>query len=269
MKTCPHCQSVNLDVNTYCEKCGELLESVPVINSVLGTDTTNVIPSYTDTPALQYFSNIQPVKKSKTKFILIGIVGCVFLISIIAFFALFFLPRMLVSPDDLMARGDYKKAYSYANAEEKEEVLKENMIAYICKDVPDALKNPSSFELRNAWYDPSEQRIVLEVGGTNSYGGVISNYWYYTYQTDEQEYGLWTTISDMDDEEYDLWDDSEETLEKLLNNAARSVIRKMREQDSLKLSKAGINRINDLFQNDILDDVELLDENIIHEQTDD
>lgn len=172
-----------------------------------------------------------------------------------------------MSPDDLMTRGDYKKAYSYASAEEKDEVLKENMIAYICKDVPDALKNPSSFELRNAWYDPSERRIVLEVGGTNSFGGVISNYWYYTYQTDEQEYGLWTTISDMDDEEYDLWDDSEEKLEKLFNNAARSVIREMKEQDSFKLSKNGVNRVNGLFQNDMLDDVVLIDENIVHDRT--
>ena len=166
----------------------------------------------------------------------------------------------LPNTEELLAKGDYKAAFSRAKDDEKDEVLKENLIAYICKDIPDKMKDPSSFVLRQAWYDPNGQDVVIEVGGTNSYGGVISNYWYYRYDEDDQEYSLWCTISDMDEEEITSYDDTEEKLEKLLKNAARIVIRRMVNDSSMEMDKNGVKRINQHFENEQLEDVELLEE---------
>ena len=221
MKKCPCCHLANTDENTFCENCGANL-------------LTGEMP-LSPAPAAQYLPYIQPAKKSKAKkpktqkfnvkFVLIGAISGLILAV---------LSLIILSPDNLMAKGHYKAAYVFANTEKKKEVLKENLVAYICKEVPDNIEHdPDSFKLRDAWYDPITQRIALRVSASNAVGATISDYCYYTYRIEVQEYCL----------------SSEEWLP----------------DDKLKLSKTSIKHINDLFQNGMLDDVELLEENLVDE----
>ena len=160
-----------------------------------------------------------------------------------------------------MSLGEYQKAYNEANADERKSILLENMIAYVAKDIPDSLKDPESFSLRDAWFDRNEKEMVLYVSGANSFGATTSSYWYYIYDDDKREYQLYVTLSDLEEEEEYSWDDSSEKLEKMLKNFARDDVKEIIANNSYKLSKDGIKNINHLFEEDILENVKLLVEN--------
>lgn len=70
----------------------------------------------------------------------------------------------MVSVEDLCAKGKYIEAYKKAKAEEKMDVLSENVIAVLSQKSSDLLKDPSSLVLRNAWYYPY-LRNDGEIGG--------------------------------------------------------------------------------------------------------
>ena len=167
---------------------------------------------------------------------------------------------LLPSTEDLLAQGEYEAAYNRAKADEKAEVLEENLVAYICKSIPEGMKNPSSFELRNAWCDMDAGKIVCEVGGSNSYGGIVTNLWYYTYDEEDGEYALYIAVSDLEEESSYSWDDFTDKLETWLENDAKEEIEKLMDEPSIKLNKAGVERINHMFQEGTLEDVECLPE---------
>ncbi len=175
--------------------------------------------------------------------------------------ALFVVPAITVSTDDLLMRGDFEGAYAKASGEkEKTDVLVLNHIATLCPDVVDGLKDGDSFELRQAWYDPSECEIVLKVSGANSMGGTVSNYWYYTFDEDEGSFSLYTAVSDFEEEEiYEYADDWDEKLEKALKNVAKEDISAIISDDELELPKGHVKAINSLFKEGKLDDVALID----------
>lgn len=158
----------------------------------------------------------------------------------------------------LIMEGDYREAYARAEDEQKEEIVTENLIAYLCSNAYPSMKDPDSFGLRNAWYDKSEKEIVLQISGSNSYGGTVSQYWYYKYL--EGEYVLYTTMSDFDHESYYSWDDTEDIVEKILENAAKDSAKKIVKNESKKISSTIVDNINQLFENKKLKDVELLPE---------
>ena len=122
------------------------------------------------------------------------------------------------------------------------------------------MKDPDSFKLRDAWYDADGDRIVLKIQGANSYGGDVTNYWFYTFSDEDQEYRLWTALSDLDQEETKSWDDKSDIIEKVLKNAAKKSVQEIMDEKDYKLDKEVIKRINDLSEKDMLDDVKLLDE---------
>ena len=122
-----------------------------------------------NTPPVVYPVNGAVVqKKSSAAKIVALIVALLVGISAAVVAGVLLIPRLLVSTDDLLAQGAYAQAYERAGSDEKEDVLTENQIAYLCKDVIEELKDPSSFKLRNAWYDQEGQYIVLKVSGKNS-----------------------------------------------------------------------------------------------------
>ncbi len=166
--------------------------------------------------------------------------------------------KVEITIESLLKEGNYEEAYTRSSDEDKVSVLDENLIACICAEAYPQLKNPESFTLRDAWIDKSKRKIVLHIGGTNSYGGTISSYWYYTF---DDEYKLYTTVSDFDKEELYTWDDVDEMLEKVLTNAAKEEIKKIVYNDALKLDKDSIKNINYLFENDKLGEVIMLTEN--------
>ena len=159
-----------------------------------------------------------------------------------------------------MEKGDYQTAYKIANSSAKEDVLRENIIAVISEDCIDSLKDSSSFELRDAWIrvNDSSKVIILQVAANNSYGNKVVNYWYYSYDKEDKEYSLYTTFSDFSEEKSYSWDDSSEKLEKALKNLAKTTAKTVM-SDGIKIKDESIDNINQLFANDILEDIDLID----------
>ena len=84
-----------------------------------------------------------------------------------------------------------------AKPEEKEAVLEENLVAVICADVKGNMKDPDSFDLREVWCDLEENRVAIEFGGKNGFGGIVSSFAYYEFDKDEQDYEWQTSVSDL------------------------------------------------------------------------
>ena len=157
-----------------------------------------------------------------------------------------------------LSEGNYAGAFELANEEQKADILKENLIAYICKDIPDALKDPRSFALLDAWYDYNKSELVLNVQGANAFGGKVSSYWYYKYDNDKGKYSLYITFNTFEHEE--------ETGEgaafmAAVKDGVKKAAAEIIANDDYKLSKKGVKNINDLFEEATLYDVKLLPEN--------
>jgi hypothetical protein len=129
----------------------------------------------------------------------------------------------------------------------------------------DNLKDPSSFVLRDAYFYKTTNsngetiyQLVLYISGANSYGASVSSYWLYTWDTDDEAFSYYTSVSSLSNEEYNSWDDTDDMIEKLVNNVGRSIIKTVM-SDGIKLGNDAVDRINTFFDEDTLDDVELLD----------
>lgn len=109
---------------------------------------------------------------------------------------------------------------------------------------------------RDAYYDCQydteegtlSQQAVLYVSGANSYGASVSSYWLYAYDSEDDDWTLWGTCSslnlDSDDDDY------------LVSLFAKLIVER---DEVMKLNKSQIKNINTMFENDLLDQVELLD----------
>ena len=254
---CPKCGTERGATNNkICKNCGNVIEVGEKFCSKCGNKAQTDFQS-------DIVDNIQnTIKKNKfNKKTILIFSAFIFIIIAAIILCTNVLPKLMVSTTELLSEGKYEEAYQKAKSDEKEKILTENLIAYISNDASESLKDPSSFVLRNAWYDKSKQIIVLYINGNNSYGASVSGYWYYTYDTDENEYQLYTSLSSLENEKTYSWDDYSEKLEKILKNAAREIVKDIIADDSLEVSKDSIDNINNLFEKRILDDVELLSDN--------
>ena len=250
---CPACGTAVVPspvISPACPRCGAALQPGQAFCAVCGSA---VVPG-DYVPA--GYSATSVAKRHNGGRIALLVISILLGMVAVAAALVFLLPKLLVSNEELLAQGQYLQAYERASEEEKTDILNENQIAIICNEVVDGLKDPTSFQLREAWIDTSNEQIVLEVGAKNSYGGFVVNYWYYTFDDEENEYSLYTTLTDLDEEEYYSWDDTEDRLEKLLKNLARTKVESIMEDDNLKLSSESIDNINQLFENDLLDSIE-------------
>ena len=170
-------------------------------------------------PGAQLYPNpnpivVNPAAKKRTGLI-IGIIGGVVGLALLAVLAIVLLPKLFVTPEKLSNKGEYRKAYEKAEGEEKFNVLAESMVNSIIQEAKDSMKDPDSFELRDAWYyyfkrDDGRlgQQIVLYIKGANSYGGMVSYYWLYVYDADDGVFEFWdsydTIETDQNDEYWDI-----------------------------------------------------------------
>ncbi len=258
---CPKCGTPKADTNKkVCGKCGSELQEGQEFCPKCGQKVGLAVDANVSSAISQFNAEINKANESKKKKPIKIIIVAVIALAVIVAGAVV-APKLFKSTSDYLAMGDYEKAYSVAKGDEKEDVLVENLIAFVAKDVPDTLKDPSSFSLRDVWFDSANQRIVLYVSGANSYGATASSYRYYTYDEDDGEYSLYASLSDLDEEETYSWDDASEMLDKMLRNSARRTVIEIIGNSSMKLDKVSIKNINNLFEQDILDSIELLDEN--------
>lgn len=257
-KFCPNCGKSCEAVNVikYCNGCGEILDKNVKFCSKCGTK----VPAKIDININGAEKIVQSAREKMSLKKISIIAAMIIAVALMVVIGKNVIPKIFVSTETLLSIGDYQKALSKAKKDEKNEILIENLISNICKEAEDNLRDPSSFNLRDAWYESSEKkRIVLSISGKNGMGGTVTNYWLYTYDSGDDRYELYTTISDMKDEEYKSYDDKEDKLEKLLNNLSRSTIREIIDDDN-KIDKVVVERINGLHSEDLLKDVELLEE---------
>lgn len=169
---------------------------------------------------------------------------------------------LLFPPVDwLLAAGRYQRAYQVASSEKKEAVFAENLAAYLCEDVAQRLKAPSSFVLYEVWYDTG--MVILRVGGTNAYGGMTSSYFDYDNFVDPHNimafhFGACIPDNDFELEDVYSYDNSADQLEKRLRNSARRAISRIIEKKELALPKEAVDRINKLFSQGKLNEIKTI-----------
>lgn len=262
---CPKCGTAkNAPKKNVCGKCGAELQDGQEFCPKCGQKAGLAVDAGVSSAINQFNAGVNKTNEAKKKKPMKMIVAAVVAVAVIAVGALV-APKIFVSVDDLCAQGNYEKAYAKAGADEKMEVLAENIAAVQSAFSADNLKDPNSFELRDAYYHETTnsdgailKRLVLYISGANSYGAKVSSYWLYTWSEDDPEWDYYCSVSDLSDEEYSSYDDTDEKLEKLLNNLGRSII-KTAMSDGIKLSKDSVKRINAMFEADTLDEVKLLD----------
>lgn len=263
-KRCPKCQALLTEEQVFCPECGTSFKKFcPNCRTELQEGQAfcpscgwKVEENHADLSSsiVQFNQEIQKQKgKNKILPILLGILA-------VCGIAVYLLVTIFLNPQHYIEKGDYQTAYKVANAESKEYVLRENIIAVVSSDCVDSLKDSASFELREAYisFKDSSKGIVLKVAANNSYGNQVINYWYYTYDKDDAEYSLYTSFSDFDEEKTYSWDNSSERIEKLLKNLAKTTAKTII-SNGYKIKDESVDNINQLFENDILDDVRLLD----------
>lgn len=254
---CPNCGTEKGATNNkICKKCGNVIE----VNERFCSKCGNKVKLDFQSDIIENIQNNISKNNFNTKEKIIFIIA-IAIIIIGLILCVTVLPKLTISTSELLSEGKYAEAYKKAKSEEKEDVLIENLIAHISYKASESLKDPSSFVLRNAWYDENNQRIVLYLNGNNSYGASVAGYWYYTYDDDENEYQLYTSLSSLESEKTYSWDDYSEKIEKILKNAARNIVKEIISDDTLKVNKNSIDNINNLFKKDLLDDVKLLNDN--------
>ena len=248
---CPKCGTEKgYTNNKKCLKCGAIIDPGEKFCSKCGTKAKIDIQS----DLMDKTKKIKNINKKK-----IGlIVGIIAIIVIIGIAASKIIPVLTISVDDLLAEGNYQKAFEKAKKDDaKKDVLLENIIAKYSYEISDGLKDPDSFKLSHVYYD-GEDEIVFEVIGKNSYGGNVTNYYDYRYSEDDHEYQLFVYLSSLEEEETSYWDTSSEKLDKILKNVVRSTIVILMKDKDKKVSDEVVDRVNNLFKQNKLRNVELI-----------
>lgn len=264
-KRCPNCQALLTKEQIFCPECGtsfkkfcpncntELQEGQAFCSSCgqkVGDQTAN-----TNADIAQFNAGIEKQKnKKKILPIILGALG----ICVVALYLIF---TIFLNPQHYIEKGNYQTAYKVSSGSVKETILRENIIAVVSADCMDSLKDPASFELRDAWISVKDDSkvVLLKVAANNSYGNTVINYWHYSWDKDDKEYSLLTTFSDFNEEKTYSWDDSDERIEKILKNAIKnSDADYVSGKRGVHIESESIDTINELFENDILEDVTLI-----------
>lgn len=284
---CPKCGTPkNAPDNTVCAKCGaEITEGhdfCPKCGHKVGLTVDSGVSS-----AISKFNENQ-TKKNKKKIIVPIVVAAIVIGLIVG--GIVIVPKLMIDTagyieqgdlekayskaktdeekqlvaDAYMAKGDYGLAYDRAPTDESKKMIKyESIAAERSSYSAENLKDPSSFSLREAYYNDHEHEgkttpiLVLYISGANSYGANVSSYWLYTYDSDDKAWEYFCSVSDLSNEEYSKYDDDDEKLEKIVNNLGRVYIKEAMSSGT-KLSKDSVKRINDMFADGTLDKVEAI-----------
>lgn len=251
---CPHCGSPVTPTFIppvapqflQCSKCGTTLPGNAAFCSKCGSNE------------LVFPTGINP-KTGKKKSKASKVFRTLLIIFLVIVLALVVIPAIHVTPEEMMEEGNYIEAYqSVDSTYEKDEILAENVIAVLSAETSDGLKNPDSFELREAYYYPFlhgdgalGSYAILYVSGTNSYGGRVSSYWAYTLDNSRE----WNFLGTC----YSYYDQDGDELSDML---AKIVVRAGIEKGS-ELDYEQVDRINQLFEDGLLGSVDAIDWDIV------
>lgn len=202
-------------------------------------------------------NNVNQKKGKKAVKIIIAAAAAVIIIAVCA---AIFAPKIFVSVDELCAQGNYEKAYTKADEDKKLDIRAENAVAVQSALSAENLKDPDSFQLREAYYfeyHDGGKQIVLYISAKNGFGATVGSYWLYNLNSEVEGWRYWGSVSDLDKEEYSVYDDKDERSEKEMNNLCRVFITQIM-KTGLKLSKDAVKRINTMFEAGTLENVKLL-----------
>ncbi|MBQ9409277.1 MAG: hypothetical protein IJU28_07830 [Clostridia bacterium] len=93
-------------------------------------------------------------------------------------------PYIFLSQDALLEKGLYQEAWEKAENDEyaKTQIVRENIVAYSCKDAMNRIIDPASFRLINAeFHRDSSYFLVLTFSANNRLGQPIIAQWEYGY----------------------------------------------------------------------------------------
>lgn len=241
---CKKCGAALQEGQEFCPKCGQKVG----LDSDTGSNSFNTVVSKI---------NNAIKKASKKKLIAMLVVAALLVVGIIA------APTVFASVEDLCEQGNYKAACAKASGDEKLAVVAENAIAVLSEESIDRLKDPTSFILRDGYYNASindsdgelGQTAVLVISAKNSYGNYVDAYWLYFYDggTDCWEYkNTYSSIDTEDDDEF-------------VDFAFKILISHMVTGEwGIELGKDQVKRINTMFKDDTLHKVELIDSKTIY-----
>ncbi len=146
--------------------------------------------------------------------------------------------------------GKFEDALQLAETTEQKDMISfVNGIAYMFKtDCLENLKDSDSFVLKKIWYGGKENGIALQIQASNSYGQPVQGYYYFTYSSDKGRFKYNNSVNSLSDETiYKYADDLDEKLEKYLNNATRSSLRKLM-VESYAIDSDVVDAVNNLFK---------------------
>lgn len=246
MKFCGKCGSQIYDGNQFCTVCG-----APV-----SVEVNEIQP----VPASQPVLAPQPTEKKKSKKPLIITLAIVIPVLVIALVTFLLLSDVFASVEDLCAKGKYLEAYEKAEKDQRYDVMVENAVAvqYACVAANDMVL--SNFELKTAYYYDSsyEKGIVLQVDGMDGYGADATSYWSFAWDDVEEEWKSNGFVYHLDEEEIMDYYDLETRVQILTDNIHRALIETWMQMGT-ELDEASIQRIHELYEKDLLDQVELLE----------
>ncbi len=263
---CPKCGTPkDAPKKNVCGKCGNELAEGQEFCPKCGQKAGLAVDSNVSSAIDQFNAGVSQANAKKKKAPIVAAVAIIIVI-LLAVVGAKVAPKIFIDCEGYLEQGNYEKAYEKAKTDEdKYKVRAENAVAVQSAFSADNLKDPASFSLRDAYYEEDKnddgettKGMVLYISGANSYGASVSSYWYYTWDGEDKEWEYFCSVSDLSDEEYSKYDDDDDKVEKLLNNIGRAGI-KVVMKDGIKLDKAAVKRINAMFEEDTLDDVDLLD----------
>ena len=236
---CPKCGIKKGESKKYfCKKCNSEIEIGQKFCPKCGEKTEFDAKEYVDSIKNNYSKKMNTINFKK--------IGIIVAIVFLAIGLLFFICSLLFQDyHKYVEICDYQKAYSVANNEDKKKVYLEDIIFKMCKEVRSTYKDPSSFELREVYYNDIIGSVALKTGGKNSYGGIVFSYQLFLYNEDSGVFKYSGSESSLEDEKTYSWDDSDEKLEKLYSNMTKKAISLCIGEDF---------RIDD----DIIDDINLV-----------
>lgn len=247
---CEYCgQDIKNEQKKHCTKCGNLLEDKQLFCDKCGQRVSSV-------------SLTKKVSKLRNNFskkkIIIATISFVALISLIIT-GINVIPKLATPYETYLAEGDYIKAFERAGTDEKQLVVKENIVAVVCGEAKENLKDSSSFVLREVYVEKGLKNVVIKDQGNNSYGAAVSSYVWYQWDDENKEFRSWGSCTDFEEEEYYSWDDTDDKVEKIANNIVKQHVKDTVSDEKLKLSTEVVDRINGLFKKGKLGNIELLD----------
>ena len=248
-----------MEEKIFCTVCGAELQPEQVFCPKCGTSRAVANKEFCAACGQKAGLMASPQAPAKKKFpVAIVIAAAVLVLAAVA--AYFLLPKLLVSAEDLCAEGRYVEACEKADEEMLDAIRAECAAAMISTDIANSLKNRDSFVLRDVYYKDinGAPELILFANGTNGFGGVAGSYWHYKWDAETEGWEKHGSVDDLEDEIADDSDDNLEKLEIFLENMYRSSMREVI-ADGTQLEQDPIERINDLFEQRLLDNIDPLD----------